>query len=211
MDPERKADHWSTRTVHAWRIPSRVGIWFHSLLLPAYVQHRRRKDFAKYVGRAILGRRLVFPGPMGCCAFAHIILLLGRPRKYGPHGELFVFVIKKEGFALTEAVQFKLFVPSETLNACALIGLHLMAAEGESESSSFCGVFSPQLGGIPGLSGPMYPLWKDDVSCPGSESILGEEVYERNSECQAIEVIGRSGQARWWRSLPRIESLREQL
>ena len=32
------------------------------------------------------------------------------PRKYGPHGELFFFLIKKEPFALTEAVVFKPFV-----------------------------------------------------------------------------------------------------
>ena len=48
--------------------------------------------------------------------------------KYGPHGEPFFFLIKKEPFALTKAVQFKPFVPAETLKASALIGLHLMAA-----------------------------------------------------------------------------------
>ena len=41
--------------------------------------------FAKDVGRALLGRRLALPGPMGCCAFAHIIQLLECPGKYGPH------------------------------------------------------------------------------------------------------------------------------
>ena len=55
------------------------------------------------------------------------------PGKYGPHGELFFFLIK-EPFALTQAVQFKPFVPAETLEACALIGLHLLAA-GEARSS----------------------------------------------------------------------------
>ena len=59
----------------------------------------------------------------------------GTSRKYGPHGELFFFLIKKEPFALTEAVQFKPFVPAETLKARPLIGLYLMAAEGESGSS----------------------------------------------------------------------------
>ena len=34
--------------------------------------------------------------------------------------------------------------------------------------------------------------WKDDVvSCSGSESILGYEVYEHNNECRALEVIGQ--------------------
>ena len=57
-------------------------------------------------------------------------------------------------------------------------------------ASSSCGVFSLELGGIPGLSGPRCPLWKDDVSCSGSESTLGCEVDEHNNECWAIEVIG---------------------
>ena len=55
-------------------------------------------------------------------------------RKHGPHGELFFFLMK-EPFALTEAVKFKPFVPAQTLKACASIGLHLLAAEGESGSS----------------------------------------------------------------------------
>ena len=89
------------------------------------------------------------------------------PGKYGPHGELLFFLIKKEHFALTVAVQFKPVVLAETHNVCALIGLHLLAAGCESGSSSSCGVFSPKLRGIPGLSGPRYSLWKDHVSCLG--------------------------------------------
>ena len=89
------------------------------------------------------------------------------------------FLNKKECFALTEAVQFQPFFPAETLKACALIGLHLMAAEGESFFSSSCCVFSLELGGIPGLSGPRYPLWQADVSCCGNESTVNYEVYEQ--------------------------------
>ena len=40
------------------------------------LQHRRRKDFAKDVGWALLGRRLALPGSMGFGAFTHIIQLL---------------------------------------------------------------------------------------------------------------------------------------
>ena len=39
------------------------------------------QDFAKYVGRALLGKRLGLPGPMGRCAFAHVIQLLECPRE----------------------------------------------------------------------------------------------------------------------------------
>ena len=82
------------------------------------------------------------------------------PGKYGPYSELF-FLIKKEPVALAKVVPFKPVVPAETLKAGALIGLH--------GSSSTGGVFSPELGGIPGLSGPRHPLWKDDVPCSASE------------------------------------------
>ena len=78
------------------------------------------------------------------------------PEKYGPHGELFFFLIRKEPVALVQAVPFEPFVPAETLRTCALIGLPFMAAGGESGSSSSCGVFSLELRGIPGLSGPRY-------------------------------------------------------
>ena len=37
--------------------------------------------------------------------------------------------------ALTKAVPFKPCVSAETLKACAQIGLHLLAAEGEAGSS----------------------------------------------------------------------------
>ena len=43
------------------------------------LQHRWCEDFAKDVGRATWGRRLALPGPMGCCAHAHIIQRLKCP------------------------------------------------------------------------------------------------------------------------------------
>ena len=52
-----------------------------------------------------------------------------------PHSELFFCLIRKESVALTQAVPFEPFVSAETLKACALIGLHLLAAEGEAGSS----------------------------------------------------------------------------
>ena len=104
--------------------------------------------------------------------------------KYGPYSDLFFFLIK-EPFALTQAVQFKPFVPAETLKACALIGLHLMAA-GEVGSS---GSQSPDVGDMGRHGCPKSPGWIS--SCSTSETSLGCEVYEHNNECQAIEVIGQ--------------------
>ena len=54
--------------------------------------------------------------------------------KCGPHSELFFFSVRKEPVALTKAVPFKPFVSAQTLKACALIGLHLLAAEDEAGS-----------------------------------------------------------------------------
>ena len=44
-------------------------------------QHRWCEKCAKDVGGAQKGRRLALRGPMGCCALAHIILLLTRPEE----------------------------------------------------------------------------------------------------------------------------------
>ena len=51
------------------------------------------------------------------------------PGKYGPHGELFFFLLKKESMVLSELVEFGPCFSAETAKACALIGLHMMAEE----------------------------------------------------------------------------------
>ena len=92
------------------------------------------QDLAKDVGRA-LGRRLALPGPVGQSAPAHSVHLLERPPwKYWPPGELFSFLIKEPVVASND-VSSNRCVSAETLKACALIGLHLVAAEGEAGSS----------------------------------------------------------------------------
>ena len=89
-------------------------------------------------GNAILGRRLALLGPVGQRALAHSVHLLERsrtastywnaPGKYGPHGELFFFLIKKEPIVLGEVIEFGpcicCHIPfsADTLKACALIG-----------------------------------------------------------------------------------------
>ena len=49
------------------------------------------------------------------------------PGNCGPHGELFFFVIKKEQVVASNEVLPDPHVSAETLKACALIGLHLLA------------------------------------------------------------------------------------
>ena len=83
------------------------------------------QDFAKDVERALW--RL---DPWESVRLRTASTCWSVPRKYGPHGELFFFRIKKEPVASNE-VSSNPFVSAETLNACALIGLHLLAAGGE--------------------------------------------------------------------------------
>ena len=49
--------------------------------------------------------------------------------KYGPHGELFFFLLKKEPMVPGEFVEFGPCFSAETVKACALIGLHMTAEE----------------------------------------------------------------------------------
>ena len=66
------------------------------------------------------------------------------PKKYGPYGELFFFFLKKkELVVLREMVNFGHYFPVETIKACAIFGLHMMAEENASLSNSG---LSPDLG-----------------------------------------------------------------
>ena len=57
-------------------------------------------------------------------------------KKNGPHGKLSFFLVRKEPFVLTKAVEFRPCVTAETLKVCALIGLHMIAEEATSLSPS---------------------------------------------------------------------------
>ena len=49
------------------------------------------------------------------------------PRRHGPEGELFFFLLKNEPMVLRELVRFGPRIPVETVKACALIGRHMLA------------------------------------------------------------------------------------
>ena len=51
------------------------------------------------------------------------------PGRYGPYGELFFFLLKKEPMVLRELVRFGPSIPVDAVKACALVGLHVMAEE----------------------------------------------------------------------------------
>ena len=50
------------------------------------------------------------------------------PGRYGPYGELF-FLMEKEPVVLRELIRLGPSIPVETVKACALVGLHMMAED----------------------------------------------------------------------------------
>ena len=147
------------------------------------------KIFAKDTGRGHLGRLLVLSSKTHgmWCACAHHLPSGTSRGSTGPHGELCLFFIKKSPFALTEAAQFKPFVPVETLKACALIGLHPMA-DGESVSR---GGPSLDLGDMWRHGCPTSPNWDSDgEKWSESEGLSSSDFREHNVESHARHVIG---------------------
>ena len=120
------------------------------------------------------------------CVCAQLFTHWNARGKYGPHGELFLFLGKKEQVAASNEVLPNPCVSAETLKACVMIGLHLLAAEGDARES---GCQSPDSGDMWRQGCPKSPEWIS--SCSASETSLGCEVYEPNNECRAIHVIGQ--------------------
>ena len=60
------------------------------------------------------------------------------PGRYGPYGELFFFLLKKEPMVFGELVRCGPSIPVGAVKACALVGLHMMIEEksGRSENGS---------------------------------------------------------------------------
>ena len=137
-------------------------------------QHRWCKDFAKDVGRGPVGKASLDPWTL--CVLRTSSRVWNVLGKFGPHGEVFFFLIQKGPFAL------KPCVPAETLKACALSGLHLMAAGGESGSSSSSGVSSPEL-----VRGTL--CGKKTLLAPEMRAQWVMRCFEHNHECLAVEVI----------------------
>ena len=84
------------------------------------------------------------------------------PEKYGPYCELFFFFIKKEQVVAANEVVPNPCVSAETLKACALIGLHLLAADYEKVGSS--GSQSLDLGDMWKYGCAKCPIWSSPCS-----------------------------------------------
>ena len=160
---------------HGWHLVSQFVVA--SLCRRNGFQHRWCKDFAKDVGRALLGRRLASPVPWDVGRLRTSSCFWNVPR-----------LIKKEPFAITEAVQLKSFVPAETLKTCALTGLHLMAAEGESGSR---GSQAPDSGDMWRHGCSESPDWNSDGErWSEGEGLSSSDFREHYVESLALRVIG---------------------
>ena len=108
--------------------------------------------------------------------------------QYGPHGELFFF-LKKEPMVLSELVELMPCISAETVKACALIGLHMMAEENALRSNTD---FSPE-GDMWRFDCPKSPVWSSNgVEWAGSEDASSLEYDEHNVGNLAVEVVGQN-------------------
>ena len=81
------------------------------------------------VEEAVVGKCLALFGSVGQRALRTASTHWNVPGKYGPHGELFFFFLKKEPMVLSELVEIGPCFSAATVKARALIGLHMMAED----------------------------------------------------------------------------------
>ena len=73
-------------------------------------QSRWRKDFCKRCGKGAIGKApSIFLDRWDVVRLRAASSVWNVPVKFGPDGELFFFLIKRESFALAKAVEFKPF------------------------------------------------------------------------------------------------------
>ena len=111
--------------------------------------------------------------------------------KYCPHGELFFLLLKKEPtVVLSELIEFGQGISAETVKACALIGLHMLAEEIALRSDSDP---SPDLGACGGMAAQKKKFWRSNgVEWAGSEATSSLEYHEHNVGNLALEVVGQN-------------------
>ena len=153
----------------------------------------------KFVGTADLGGRLALLGSDGLCVFTHSIRGVECAEKYGPHGELFFFLIQKEPATVPGSETFSLFFngdmrtpffSADVLKKCALIALHSIAEERRNEE----GCHVPGLGDEWEMGCPKSPTWESgDEAWSEDESVSSDGSRECNVGNDALHVIGLYG------------------
>ena len=142
---------------------------------------------AKDVGQAFVGKCLAFLDPWDSVRLRTASTQWNVPKKYGPHGELFFFLVKKEPTVLSELVEFGPCVSAETVKACALIFLHMMAEENALRSDSDS---SPDLGEMWRYGCPKSPVWS-------SERVDGNVRMLRLLEYYDMRITSTISLCRW--------------
>ena len=140
--------HWRKRW-NALRILTGVGIWFHFLSVPAFVV----AVAFSIDGVKILQKMWEAPKWASGRTWTHRMLCVCARRpasktsggSTGRTASSISSSSRRSLLLLQRHCMFRPFVAAETLKACALFGLHLVAAGGDNGTSSSCGVFSPEL------------------------------------------------------------------
>ena len=134
---------------------------------------------------------------MRCCALAPIIQLLARPEEVRTaRRAFFSFPSKGSPLLLQRQSSLSPFVSAETVKACALIGSHWVAAEGESGS---CGSQSPDSGDMERHGCPKSPDWDSDGESKfeseglSSSDFSGAQCGKPCFACYRAELARRKG------------------
>ena len=121
------------------------------------------------------------------------------PGKYGPHGELFFFLIQKEPATEPVGETFSPFFnpgirlpcfSADILEKCALIALHIIAEEGRDGD----GFRVPGLGDEWTLGCPKSPMWESEGEAWSEDkSVSSTASHKGNMRNNALHVIGLHG------------------
>ena len=105
--------------------------------------------------------------PMDSVCLRTVSVEWNVPGKYGPHGELFFFLIQKEPATVPGSETFSPFFnadirtslfSADVLKKCALLALHVIAEEGRDGD----GCHVPGLGDEWKMGCPKSPMWESE-------------------------------------------------
>ena len=128
------------------------------------------------------------------------VCVYALPGKYGPHGELFFFLIQKAPTAMTGSETFSSFLQCRhplpplfsvnVLKKCALIALHVIAEEGRDGDG--CRV--PGLGDEWKMGCPQSPMWESEGEAWSEDESVSSNGSHKGNMCNgALHVIGLHG------------------
>ena len=153
------------------------------------LQYCGREDFAKYVRRALLGRRLALLGPMGGGALAHIIQFLERPEVVRAARRALLLHREGAGGSHEGSAVQALRLCGNAQGVCA----DWLTPFGSRREAGSSGSQSPDLGDMWRYGCPKSLDWgSDGESWSASEGLSSSDSREHNVESLALNVIGQS-------------------